>query len=104
MNSSPQCPQNHIDVGYLLRIPSSLDEDQEKFEEDEFHCLNINVSLPAEFNPTNGLLPVLIWIHGTLSVLQHEVFLSCSRWFTSRQLSTSSAQSFQHDTSHVSFY
>jgi carboxylesterase type B len=40
-----------------------LDEGQE-VEQDEFRCLNLNVSLPDGLSSRKELLPVLIWIHG----------------------------------------
>ncbi|KAH8171318.1 carboxylesterase family protein [Sarocladium implicatum] len=59
----PQCPQSKVDVGHLLRLPPSIQTPS--IEEDEFRCLNLNVSCPA---PTESiyenLLPVLVWIHG----------------------------------------
>lgn len=61
---SPQCPQNHVDVGHLLRIPEILDKDQEELKQDEFECLNLDVSVPARTTYTKYMLPVLIWIHG----------------------------------------
>jgi carboxylesterase type B len=60
----PQCPQNHVDAGHLLRIPEILDEGEEEVKQDEFECLNLNVSVPARTTSTKDLLPVLIWIHG----------------------------------------
>lgn len=59
---SPQCPQNHVEADQLLRIPEELGERQEG--QDEFRCLNVNVSLPSGQSTTKELLPVLIWIHG----------------------------------------
>lgn len=58
---SPQCPQNDVDVGYLLRLPKKYGSHKEKVQ-DEFHCLNLNVSVPV--TDSDKLLPVLIWIHG----------------------------------------
>lgn len=64
-NGSPICPQNYVDVGHLLRLP---DEDNTAFEleQDEFNCLNLNVSVPDEIGPTSRL-PVFVWIHGRSS-------------------------------------
>ncbi|RDW92367.1 carboxylic ester hydrolase-9 [Coleophoma crateriformis] len=60
----PHCPQLYIDAGHLLRVPKNLKEDDETtFPQDEFNCLNINVSVPAGKKDSN-LLPVLLWIHG----------------------------------------
>jgi hypothetical protein len=84
---SPQCPQNHVDVGYLLRIPESLDENQEEVAEDEFQCLNLNVSVPGERKASEGLFPVLIWIYGTPFPSERQsIILTSSRRFSSRQL------------------
>lgn len=35
-----------------------------RVDEDEFKCLNLNVSRPATATVSEGLLPVLMWIHG----------------------------------------
>jgi carboxylesterase type B len=40
--------------------------------DDEFNCLNLNVTVPTEFLPgraggKKGLLPVMVWIHGYVS-------------------------------------
>lgn len=64
----PQCPQPHVDVGHLLRVPPHIEI--ARAEEDEFRCLNLNVSRPAkEMVPGEALLPVLVWIHGALFLL-----------------------------------
>lgn len=60
---SPQCPQNVVDVGCLFRIPETEEQYLEEVEQDEFRCLNLNVSLPAE-HAAMAHLPVLVWIHG----------------------------------------
>lgn len=71
---SPQCPQNNVDVGHLLRLPEILEESQKEVKQDEFECLNLNVSVPARTTSTKDLLPVLIWIHGeTLSTSKFAV-------------------------------
>jgi carboxylesterase type B len=60
----PRCPQNHVDVGSLLRIPKSVRPDVPETE-DEFECLNLVVTIPEEpaCDPQTKL-PVVIWIHG----------------------------------------
>ena len=40
----PQSPQNTIQVGHLLRIPEVLDGGKDEVKQDEFRCLNLNVS------------------------------------------------------------
>ncbi|KAF2145694.1 uncharacterized protein K452DRAFT_349159 [Aplosporella prunicola CBS 121167] len=64
----PRCPQNAVDVGYLLRLPEKgvgLDE-----HEDEFACLNLDVTGPAEVGEhERGRLPVMVWIHGGSQVV-----------------------------------
>ncbi|KUJ13351.1 alpha/beta-hydrolase [Mollisia scopiformis] len=65
----PNCPQNYVDVGYLLRIPESQD-DVLNIAQDEFDCLSINVTTPlAETTPPTTLLPVIVWIHGGSQVV-----------------------------------
>lgn len=67
LTCSPNCPQNYVDVGYLLRIPQSQG-DVLNIAQDEFDCLSINIVAPlAETTPPTNLLPVIVWIHGTLS-------------------------------------
>ena len=59
--SRPQCPQVHVDVGHLLRIPE--DEAVVRVPEDEFECLNLNITVPSG-TKADAKLPTLIWIHG----------------------------------------
>jgi carboxylesterase type B len=57
----PRCPQNRYDIGHLLRAPHGnvfYDE-----TEDEYACLNLDVTVPANTGRDAGL-PVMIWIHG----------------------------------------
>ncbi|KAI8718130.1 Carboxylic ester hydrolase [Fusarium sp. LHS14.1] len=59
----PQCPQPKVDVGHLLRLPRNVESPT--IEEDEFKCLNLNISRPTSADiKDKGLLPVLVWIHG----------------------------------------
>ncbi|KAL3426644.1 carboxylesterase [Phlyctema vagabunda] len=68
----PQCPQNKVDVTHLLRIPKDLTEGEAPAqEEDEFRCLNLNVSIPSERQDSKSLLPVLLWIHGGSQVVSY---------------------------------
>jgi carboxylesterase type B len=53
-------------VGHLLCLPEYFEEIQAEIEQDEFRCLNLNVSVPAGQSSKKDLLPVLIWIHGKL--------------------------------------
>ncbi|KAJ6148669.1 hypothetical protein N7497_010651 [Penicillium chrysogenum] len=57
----PVCPQPSLDVRHLLRIPEDFAIAPEV--EDEFECLNLDITSPPKSN-TEGPLPVLIWIHG----------------------------------------
>ncbi|KAH8811611.1 carboxylesterase [Xylogone sp. PMI_703] len=69
----PQCPQNYVEVEHMLRIPDLPGEspNPQRFEADEFKCLNLNVSVPAGEGRGNGLLPVLIWIYGGSQVVSY---------------------------------
>lgn len=61
----PRCPQNGVDFRHLLRIPQEVEV--QEVPEDEFHCLNLDITMPAPFMVTatsNESLPVLVWIHG----------------------------------------
>ncbi|KXJ85704.1 Alpha/Beta hydrolase protein [Microdochium bolleyi] len=61
----PRCPQAHVDVGHLLRIPQHHVLPPEA--EDEFACLNLDVCVSeahVSLDRTGRKLPVLIWIHG----------------------------------------
>lgn len=50
-----------MDVRHLLRIPEDFAIAPEP--EDEFECLNLEITCPPK-SSTTGPLPVLIWIHG----------------------------------------
>ncbi|OCL05108.1 alpha/beta-hydrolase [Glonium stellatum] len=63
----PRCPQNHYDVGHLLRIPE--EHVFEKEEESEFGCLNLDVTVPLDLRGRKGSLPVLVWIHGGSQIM-----------------------------------
>lgn len=83
--SRPCCPQNYVNVGYLLRIPESLDEGSE-IAQDELKCLNINVTSPATI-AAGKLLPVLVWIHGMKETSRASVRCGLTvenRWFAGR--------------------
>ncbi|KAF2809395.1 alpha/beta-hydrolase [Mytilinidion resinicola] len=59
----PRCPQLNFDVRHLLRIPQDIELPTEP--ENEFQCLNLDVTMPPfEPGPNPQLLPVLVWIHG----------------------------------------
>ncbi|KAL1972988.1 hypothetical protein VTN31DRAFT_6530 [Thermomyces dupontii] len=57
----PRCPQVNVDVRHLLRIPEEYQLAEE--EEDEFECLNLDVTVPANVSDETPL-PVLVWIYG----------------------------------------
>lgn len=64
----PRCPQNKYDVGHLLRAPEGdifYDE-----SEDEFKCLNLDVTVPKD-TVTDARLPVLVVIHGGSQVISY---------------------------------
>ncbi|KAB8263272.1 Alpha/Beta hydrolase protein [Aspergillus pseudonomiae] len=68
----PRCPQAAVDVRHLLRIPEDFEIPDEP--EDEFECLNLDITSPPL--SANSSLPVLVWIHGTYltaltSTLEH---------------------------------
>lgn len=52
----------NLDVRHLLRIPEDIDIPREA--EDEFECLNLEITCPP-LGEGGGSLPVVIWIHGT---------------------------------------
>ncbi|KAJ5159473.1 Carboxylesterase type B [Penicillium canariense] len=62
----PRCPQVDIDVRHLLRIPEDFTIAPEA--EDEFECLNLEITCPPA---SSGCLPlpVLVWIHGGSQVV-----------------------------------
>jgi carboxylesterase type B len=63
----PRCPQNKYDVGHLLRAPEGdifYDE-----TEDEFNCLNLDITIPANTQSDDARLPVMIWIHGGSQII-----------------------------------
>ncbi|CAL5873113.1 uncharacterized protein PFLUO_LOCUS7382 [Penicillium psychrofluorescens] len=57
----PRCPQADVDVKHLLRIPEDFTIAPEL--EDEFECLNLEITCPP-VSSESGPLPVLVWIHG----------------------------------------
>jgi hypothetical protein len=57
----PRCPQANVDVRHLLRIPEDFAIAPEA--EDEFECLNLEITCPPVSRVAAGL-PVLVWIHG----------------------------------------
>ncbi|MCJ1430857.1 hypothetical protein MMC27_000207 [Xylographa pallens] len=65
----PICPQNHVDIRRLLRIPDQYEDEIEK--EDELDCANLVVTLPTEASKVGDgrKLPVMIWIHGGSQVV-----------------------------------
>ncbi|KAF9640419.1 hypothetical protein BFW01_g12225 [Lasiodiplodia theobromae] len=72
----PRCPQQAFDVGYLLRLPEDVELPRER--EDEFECLNLDISMPASEarvgeRKREGLLPVMVWIHDTCKIVETSV-------------------------------
>ncbi|KAJ5674413.1 Carboxylesterase type B [Penicillium maclennaniae] len=57
----PRCPQMEIDVRHLLRIPEDFKIAPEP--EDEFECLNLEITCPP-LSSVKEPLPVVVWIHG----------------------------------------
>lgn len=77
----PRCPQQAFDVGYLLRLPEDVELPRER--EDEFECLNLDISMPAsearvEERKREGLLPVMVWIHGECGLRNFLISLKCA--------------------------
>ena len=69
----PACPQpSHQSI-----VPVTLANPEPG--EDEFQCLNLNISVPEESLPggrskqATSLLPVMVWVHGYYSLLQIEL-------------------------------
>ncbi|KAJ1706355.1 carboxylesterase [Aspergillus flavus] len=62
----PRCPQAAVDVRHLLRIPEDFEILDEP--EDEFECLNLDITCPP-LSANSAPLPVLIWIHGGSQVV-----------------------------------
>ncbi|KAL1971390.1 hypothetical protein VTN77DRAFT_343 [Rasamsonia byssochlamydoides] len=63
----PRCPQSRVDVRHLLRIPEDFEIKDEP--EDEFECLNLDITLPENAPASEKPLPVLIWIYGGSQVV-----------------------------------
>ncbi|KAK5953733.1 hypothetical protein OHC33_005002 [Knufia fluminis] len=57
----PRCPQIDFDTRDFMQIPKTTAKD-EKQEEDELKCANLNVTCPTSTTATN--LPVFMWIYG----------------------------------------
>ncbi|KAJ5256843.1 Carboxylesterase type B [Penicillium angulare] len=62
----PRCPQVDVDIRHLLRIPEDFTIAPEL--EDEFECLNLEITCPP-VSSTSRSLPVLVWIHGGSQVV-----------------------------------
>ncbi|KAF1344972.1 Alpha/Beta hydrolase protein [Delphinella strobiligena] len=62
----PICPQVSTDYHHLLRIPESMKALERQARQDEFQCLNLDITLPAN---VTSKLPVMIWIHGGSQVM-----------------------------------
>lgn len=65
ISHSPRCPQNYVDFRHFLRIPEDIQV--EEAPEDEFKCLNLDVTMPAQSTvncTVEQSYPVLVWIHG----------------------------------------
>jgi carboxylesterase type B len=62
---SPICPQptsiKYVDAA-LIGVPDDLVPEQ-NFKQDEFECLNLNITCPAGLTPQSRL-PVMLWVHG----------------------------------------
>jgi hypothetical protein len=62
-----------VDVRHLLRIPEDFPIAPEA--EDEFECLNLEITSPPASLATEPL-PVLVWIHGIYKQLLLDLFIS----------------------------
>ena len=62
MTHSPICPQVSTDFHHLLRIPEDVKAQEPPVSQDEFECLNLDITVPSV---SKSGMPVLIWIHGT---------------------------------------
>jgi hypothetical protein len=49
----------------LLRIPEDFEIQDEP--EDEFECLNLDITAPVNASASEKPLPVLIWIYGVIA-------------------------------------
>ncbi|GAB1217502.1 hypothetical protein ATERTT37_006741 [Aspergillus terreus] len=64
------CPQADVDVRHLLRIPEDFELPKEP--EDEFECLNLEITRPSGAS-IKGPLPVLVWIHDPTKIVADSV-------------------------------
>lgn len=61
---SPVCPQaNHKSLEEDLLGLHESEIPRQVFKQDEFECLNLNVTCPGQLKP-GSRLPVMLWIHG----------------------------------------
>ena len=67
----------NVDVRHLLRIPEEYQLAEE--EEDEFECLNLDVTVPANVSDETPL-PVLVWIYGWFALLAELVKSRSLTW------------------------
>ncbi|KAH7155957.1 Alpha/Beta hydrolase protein [Dactylonectria macrodidyma] len=61
----PQCPQVKLDPRHFMRVPDDVEAPE--MAEDEFACLNLNITCPPLWGTHQVNIPqypVVIWIHG----------------------------------------
>ena len=63
---SPICPQPHQKTleEELIGLPET-DIPRQVLVQDEFECLNLNITTPA-YQSSRSRLPVMLWVHGSV--------------------------------------
>jgi carboxylesterase type B len=73
----PICPQQKYKTLEEEMFGLSPDETPTQyFKQNEFECLNLNITCPAGMN-NQSRLPVMLWIHGFVVPLELVLTLSC---------------------------
>ena len=78
----PICPQEKpaISIEETLFGISQQEIPQQDLKQDEFECLNLNITCPAGLTP-NSRLPVMLWIHGLVICRHHLSLVLISQLF-----------------------
>lgn len=79
----PICPQDRSAKGIeetLFGI-SQQEIPQQDLKQDEFECLNLNITCPAGLTP-HSCLPVMLWIHGLVYLSHHLSLVLISTLFS----------------------
>lgn len=64
----PSCPQHPAGFAYDISLVGNVALTRESEELSEFECLNLIVVVPVESLDKEEELPVMVWVHGSVSL------------------------------------